>query len=95
MPIFVAMGVQFFEGDEASAKANAEYIKEQSESLAAQSTLVSPGLAKNMPSWFGSFEVNPVDGSLTLVSAWHLDEAGVVQVGLPDGTVPGDATPST
>lgn len=91
MAMFVVMGTQFFEGDATWARDNAELVRQQSEALAAQSSLVSPGLSQNIPSWFGTFEVNPTTGGLTLVSAWHLDEAGVVQNGLPQDLEP--ATP--
>jgi len=83
MPVFAVMGVQFFEGSEAWARGNAVHIKQQSEALAHQAALVSPGIAEDMSSWFGAFEVDIETGDLTLVEAWHLDKNANVKQGLP------------
>ena len=83
MGIYVAMGMQFFDGDPSWAQGNAQWVKDNTEQLAHQSALVAPGTAAARTSWFGAFEVE-ADGSLTLVSAWHLDDEGTVQQGLPD-----------
>ena len=88
MSIYVAMGMQFFDGGvngDAWAQGNAQWVKDNTEALAAQSALVAPGTAAERTSWFGAFRVED-DGTLTPVSAWHLDDAGVVRQGLPEAT---------
>jgi len=80
--IYAAMGIQFFEGDEEWAKGNAVWVKQNTEALAQQAALVSVGGLDDLTSWFGAFRVLE-DGSLELVTAWHLADDGV-QEGLPD-----------
>ena len=83
MSIYVAMGMQFFDGDDAWAQGNAQWVKDNTQALAAQTALVAPGTAAERTSWFGAFKVED-DGTLTSVSAWHLDDGGVVRDGLPE-----------
>lgn len=83
MSIYVAMGMQFFDGPDAWAQGNAQWVKDNTQALAAQTALVAPGTAAERTSWFGAFKVED-DGTLTPVSAWHLDDAGVVRDGLPE-----------
>lgn len=86
MAIYAAMGIQFFEGPDEWAQGNAVWVKQNTEALAQQAALVSVGGLEELTSWFGAFEVLE-DGSLGLITAWHLADDGV-QDGLPDDMVP-------
>ena len=83
MATYVAMGMQFFAGEGSWAQGNAQWVKDNTQALAAQAALVAPGTAAERTSWFGAFRVED-DGTLTVVSAWHLDDTGTVVQGLPE-----------
>lgn len=86
MARFVAMGQVYFDGaadSDAWAQAQVEWIKNNTQVLAAQSALVAPGAAEERTSWMGAFEVDDDTGALTLISAWHLGADNVVREELP------------
>ena len=85
MAIYVAQCMIFFDGPDSWAKGNAQWVKDNTQALADQSALVAPGTAAERSSYCFAAEVNP-DGTLNIVSAWHLDADGVVQQGLPEPT---------
>lgn len=90
MALFVGMGMVFFDGGEAGAadawaQGNAQWLKDNTQVLAAQASLVAQGQPGERTSYFGAFKVLP-DGKLELVSAWHLDANGQVQQGMPSAT---------
>lgn len=92
MAQFVGMGMIFFDGpasgeNDAWAESQAQWLKDNTEVLAAQARLVNPGTAAERSSYFGAFKVE-ANGTLTEVSAWHLDAQGVVQQGMPQTPVP-------
>lgn len=83
MSIFAAMGIQFFEGEEAWAQGNALWVKQNTEALAQQSALVNTGLGgSELTSWFGAFELQE-NGDFRLIEGWHLGPDGTVTQGLP------------
>ena len=83
MTVYVAQCMVFFSGDENWAKGNAQWIKDNTEQLALQASIVDPGSAGERSSYCFAAKVNE-DGSLEIVSAWHLDEEGNVIQGLPE-----------
>lgn len=86
MPRYVALAKIFFDdadgGTEGWAQGQAQWLKDNTQALAAQARLVNPGTAAEETSYCGNFRVED-DGTLTPVSAWHMDNAGTVQEGMP------------
>jgi hypothetical protein len=83
MARYVAMGMVIFEGEDAWAQGNAQWLKDNTEVLAQQSALINEGKPTDRTSYFGAFR-ELESGELELVSAWHINSQGDVIQGLPD-----------
>lgn len=84
MTTYVALAWVAFDGDDVTdvwAQAQAEWIVDNTQVLAAQSAIVDGVSADERQSWCGAFEMAS-DGTLTLTKAWHQTDSGPV-AGLP------------
>jgi len=87
MTVYIAQAFCAFDGNDASdawAQGQAQWVKNNTEVLAGQARVV-PGTAGERSSYCVVSQVEP-DGSLTTISAWHVNGAGVLTEGLPDGS---------
>lgn len=87
MAQYVAIAMVFFDGGvdgaaDAWAQGNAQWIKDNTQVLAAQASLVSPGTASERTSYCQAAKVLE-DGTLEHISGWYVDEHGQVQQGRP------------
>lgn len=89
MTVYIAQAYVAFDGNtnsDAWAQGQAQWIKDNTEALTGQALLV-PGTAGERSSYCVVSQVNP-DGTLTLISAWHVNDQGVLTQGLPGTSNP-------
>lgn len=87
MTVYVAQAYIAFDGADQNdewALGLAQWVKDNTEVLGGQA-LITPGTAGERSSYCVVSEM-AVDGSLTTLSAWHVDDSGVLVQGLPDGS---------
>ena len=87
MAVYIAQAYVAFDGadqNDAWALGLAQWIKDNTEALG-NMALVTPGTAGERSSYCVVSEMNP-DGTLTPLSAWHVNDIGVITQGLPDGS---------
>ena len=90
MAKYVTILMQQFDGDilgDTTAQGYAQFIKDQSESLAQNSTVLDLGNVGSRTSYCISAELL-ADGTLAPFSSWHLDEFGTVRQGTPSNPEP-------
>ena len=96
MTVFITQVYAAFDGgadgsNDAWAQGQAQWIKDNVEALSGQA-LVVPGTAGERSSYAVVSSVNP-DGTLSVISAYHINDLGLIQQGLPDGS--GGPPPAT
>jgi hypothetical protein len=94
MTVYIAQAYVAFDGatnSDAWALGQAQWVKDNLQVLTGQA-LVVPGSAGERSSYCVVSELNP-DGTLTTVSAYHVNDIGVITQGLPDGS--GGPPPAT
>ena len=87
MTVYIAQAYIAFDGadnNDTWALGLAQWIKDNTETLG-NMTLVNPGTAGERSSYCVVSEMNS-DGTLTPLSAWHVNDIGVITQGLPDGS---------
>ena len=87
MTVYIAQAYVAFDGGEVNnvwAQGQAQWVKDNTEVLTGQALIV-PGTAGERSSYCVVSEMAP-DGTLTTISAWHVNDIGVVTQGLPDGS---------
>jgi hypothetical protein len=85
MAKYVALVMQEFDGDsitDATAEANAIFIKDQTKSLAQQSAVSNVGLTGERASYCLVGTIG-LDGNIVPINGWYLDSFGVVRDGYP------------
>ena len=85
MAKYVAILMQQFDGDllgDSTAQGYAQFIKDQSQSLAQNSAVLDLGGVGERTSYCIAAELLE-DGTLQHFAAWHLDEFGTVRQGMP------------
>lgn len=90
MAKYIVLVMQQFDGDilgDVTAQGYAQNIKDQTQSLAQNSTVLDLGNVGSRTSYCISAELLE-DGTLAPFAAWHLDEFGVVRQGTPDNPDP-------
>ena len=87
MTVYIAQAYVAFDGaanSDAWALGQAQWVKDNTQTLTGQA-LVVPGTAGERSSYCVVSELNP-DGTLTTISAWHVNDSGVITQGLPGGS---------
>jgi hypothetical protein len=87
MTVYIAQAYVAFDGatnSDAWALGQAQWVKDNLQVLTGQA-LVVPGTAGERSSYCVVSQLEE-DGTLTTVSAWHVNDIGVITQGLPDGT---------
>lgn len=87
MAVYVTQVYVAYDGNDVSdtwAEGQAQWIIDNTKVLTGQA-LVVPGTAGERSSYAVMSEMAP-DGTLTPISAWHVNDIGVVVDGLPDGS---------
>lgn len=86
MTVYVAQAYVAFDGadqNDAWALGLAQWVKDNTEVLGGQA-LITPGTAGERSSYCVVSEM-AIDGSLIPISAWHVNDLGVIAQGLPNG----------
>ena len=84
MAVYIAQAYVAFDGNDVSdawAQGQAQWIKDNTEVLTGQALMV-PGTAGERSSYCVVSQVE-TDGSLTMISAWHVNDQGTLTQGLP------------
>lgn len=87
MTVYIAQAYVAFDGNtntDVWALGQAQWIKDNTQVLTGQALIV-PGTAGERSSYCTVSQVE-ADGSLTVLSAWHVNDSGLLVQGLPDGT---------
>lgn len=87
MTVYIAQAYVAFDGNmnsDAWALGQAQWVKDNLQVLTGQA-LVVPGTAGERSSYCVVSQVEP-DGTLTPISAYHVNDSGVITQGLPDGS---------
>jgi hypothetical protein len=87
MTVYIAQAYVAFDGgasNNAWAQGQAQWIKDNTQVLTGQA-LVVPGTAGERSSYCVVSSLGG-DGTLTTISAWHVNSSGILVQGLPDGS---------